>query len=71
MDLVVLDVKNKSFGFNLKRLNRILRWTGFRITVSLDQEFLKDYQNNPPKTVLLLQWYRWNFIKDLKNDLPL
>ncbi len=71
MDLVVLDVKNKSFGFNLKRLNRILRWTGFRITVSLDQEFLKDYQNNPPKTVLLLQWYGWNFIKDLKNDLPL
>lgn len=54
--------------FWLKKINRILRWTGFRLTIGLDDEFMKD-TSNPPKTQIGLVWYGWSFVRELEKDL--
>jgi hypothetical protein len=59
------------FKFNLKKINRILRWTGFRIFIGLDNAFMQDTKNNPPKTEIGIYWHGFGFVKELKNDLPL
>lgn len=56
------------FGISLKKLNRILRWTGWRLFVGLDDDFLQD-NNLPPKTYVGFEWYGWSFVKNLKEDL--
>lgn len=71
MDLVQVDVKKKTIGFSLKRVNRILRWTGVRLFVGFEDGFLESKGVLPPKTKIGLEWYGWGFIKDLENDLPL
>lgn len=47
---------------NLRKLNRILRWTGWRFAVEYDPSNKKD-------TMLLFVWYGWGFIRHLKDDL--
>lgn len=56
--------------FSLRKVNRVLRWTGWRLAV----EFNKDYitsstQNTKPNTKVGLVWYGWGFINHLKEDL--
>ena len=41
-----------SFMINLKTINRVLRWTGWRLIVSLDQE--------KPQTKIGLAFWGWN-----------
>lgn len=56
------------FGVKLKKLNRILRWTGWRLYVGLDDAFMKD-TSLPAKTEIGLVWCGWGFVKYLKEDL--
>lgn len=57
-------------SMSLKKINRILRWTGMRLTVSLDDAFLANPRGNKsPNTRIGLSWYGWGFIKNLDKDL--
>lgn len=70
MDSVVVDNKVNGLFFSLKKINRVLRWTGVRLTVSINKDFFND-MSLKPETKIGFTWYGWGFIKDLKNDLPL
>lgn len=63
-------MKKFQFRFGLKKFNRILRWTGFRVFIALDDVFMRDPYNELPRTEIGLYWHGFGFIKDLKNDLP-
>lgn len=52
----------------LKALNRVLRWTGWRIYVEMNKDFLETGQGKP-ETKIGLIWYGWKFIKELDKDL--
>lgn len=55
---------------SLKKINRILRWTGLRLTIAMDSEFLQNPNGqNPPNTKIGLSWYGWSFVKELSKDL--
>lgn len=54
-------MKIRSPKINLRKLNRLLRWTGWRATIEYDPSCRKD-------TKLYLAWWGWNFIKN-KDDL--
>ncbi len=46
---------------NLRKLNRFLRWTGWRLTIDYDPSHCKD-------TKIYLSWWGWKFISN-KDDL--
>lgn len=56
------------FDISLKKINRFLRWTGWRLYVGLDDAFWAD-TTNPPNTRIGFIWYGWEFIKHLDEDL--
>lgn len=56
------------FGIKLRTINRVLRWSGWRLYVGLDDGFIAD-TTQPPKTQIGLIWYGWGFIKELSEDL--
>jgi hypothetical protein len=47
---------------NLRKLNRLLRWTGWRLSIDHDISRRKD-------TKLYFGWYGWKFLFNLKRDL--
>jgi hypothetical protein len=49
---------------NLRKLNRILRWTGWRLTFEYDPGHKKD-------TMVYFNWHGWGFVKNLKKDLDI
>lgn len=47
---------------NLRKLNRILRWTGWRLAFDYDPGNKKD-------TMVFFAWFGWGFIRHLDKDL--
>ena len=67
-----LTKRDMIFMFKLRSINRWLRWTGWRLTVSVDQNFnekLKDCQAVMEPTKIGVTWYGWSFVKELDRDL--
>lgn len=56
------------FGIRLKKLNRVLRWTGWRFYVGFDDAYMKD-TTKPMKLQVGFVWYGWGFVKELDQDL--
>lgn len=57
--------------FKLKSINRILRWTGFRIEIEVDDDIKRKLSNNLSidPTKIGFTWYGWSFIRELDKDL--
>lgn len=56
------------FHLKLRNINRVLRWTGWRLYVGIDIENLK--KDLPMElTQIGMEWYGWGFIKELDKDL--
>jgi len=55
--------------FSLRKINRVLRWTGWRLAVTVDDEIKAkeaDGREQEP-TLIGFTWYGWDF--DTKVDL--
>ena len=52
----------RTYKANLRKVNRVLRWTGWRLTVLYDPTDVKD-------TMVYLAWHGWGFLKHLDEDL--
>lgn len=57
-----MHYKTKLVLVNLRKINRLLRWTGFRLFVGYDPAHKSD-------TIIGLGYHGWEFIKYLRNDL--
>ena len=62
------------FMWKLRSINRILRWTGWRLTISIDDKMLQnkgtpaDHSIHEP-TRIGFTWYGWSFVRHLDTDL--
>jgi hypothetical protein len=56
------------FYVYLRTINRVLRWTGWRLYIGIDIENLLDDEKRAPAQIGL-EWYGWEFIKHLDEDL--
>ncbi len=53
--------------FKLRSINKILRWTGWRLAVEIDCENFAKSKREPTKIGFV--WYGWDFIRHLDVDL--
>jgi len=61
--------------FKLRSINRVLRWTGWRLAVEVDCENVVKNKGKPwhessyEPTRIGLIWYGWGFVRHLDTDL--
>lgn len=55
------------FGIKIKTINRVLRWTGWRVFVGIDIERFHEAKRSPSQIGII--WYGFGFINELDQDL--
>lgn len=55
----IIRGQNKGISFSLKRFNRIMRWTGFRLFVGFNNDFLESKGQTAPGTTIGIHWHGW------------